>query len=120
MLAFMKGKTARAECMRCGKIHPKYRFNPGQIMYLLWCENCGTSIHKPVEGGLAANTPDVVCDKPVRFVEQRTPESVSTFCADGHHIKSRIYPTFEQAYAVMKRLRKWIEISEHNVRPKES
>ena len=36
-----------AVCMRCGKIHKYYRFKKEQLCYLLWCENCGTSMHKP-------------------------------------------------------------------------
>ena len=38
----------KAKCMRCEKIHPEYQFEPGQISYLLYCENCGTQMHEPV------------------------------------------------------------------------
>ena len=42
-------KLARAKCTQCGSIHPEYEFKPNQLCYPLWCNKCGTSIHKPEE-----------------------------------------------------------------------
>lgn len=39
-----------ASCMHCGHIHANYQFKtnrPGTC-YLLYCPNCGTSMHVPV------------------------------------------------------------------------
>ena len=39
--------TASAACVRCGTIHKTYRFESGQLCYLLWCSKCGTQMHEP-------------------------------------------------------------------------
>lgn len=43
-------KEIDAACMRCGEIHPHYKFKPGQSCYILWCKKCGTQMHKPAAG----------------------------------------------------------------------
>lgn len=49
------------------------------------------------------------CDKPVRFAYVFRADTVSTFCAEGHHIKSKIYSgNPDQAMAVARRLNRWV------------
>ena len=44
-----KDRMMKAKCVRCGRIHPKYRFDRVYpAYYLLWCKTCGTSMHEPV------------------------------------------------------------------------
>jgi hypothetical protein len=54
----------------------------------------------PLEFGL--------CDRPTWFV-YADGNHVHTYCEDGHHIVSHIYPTRDAAQAVMKRARRMIE-----------
>jgi hypothetical protein len=53
------------------------------------------------------------CKKPVRLVvfRQKGLEfHVSTYCADGHHIKSKIYQDPDRAQAIARRLQQWVRL----------
>lgn len=52
-----------AVCMRCGRVHPRYRFAKGQLCYLLWCESCGTQMHEPRTTSTQAKPPDEAAAK---------------------------------------------------------
>jgi hypothetical protein len=49
------------------------------------------------------------CDKPAGQVLVYPETAVRVYCINGHHIKSKIYPTQEKALLVAERLKRWID-----------
>lgn len=87
--------------MHCGKIHPHYEFQPGQICTVLWCENCGTQMHEPSKGDNAVNT-----DYLINKISEGEISVAKAISLQSHTVATAVNPLYETV-EVLKKISKY-------------